>query len=326
MNAITAVSARAVKRGSVGAVKKVVLVFGLLVLAGVGLLLPMGGGAVDSTPPTGRSPVPFPEISADPPKKPLSLLFIHHSVGGRLLADAGPKQRIDEEIWKSHPEGGGLRALLTAAGYEVHEASYGSVVGDKTDLPDWQAKFRDQMDRVLSVSQNDQPLPDGKKNQIVVFKSCFPNNQFDDDAAVEQAKRQLSDLLPLFAARPEVLFVYLTAPPLAPKVESQPAWKSLMRTVLGKPQPKARLAASGPRARRFNNWVVDADGWLKGYAGKNVVAFDLFDILTDGKSSYLAFPTGGGTDSHPSREGNAKVAAAFVPFLNRAVRRAGLSP
>lgn len=310
--------------------KKLVIGLGVLALAGVGLLLPMGGGAVDGTPArTGSTPVPMSELSADPPKTktntPLPLLFIHHSVGGRLLADAGPKQHVAEEIWRSHPEGGGLRALLEKSGYEVHEASYGSAIGDKTDLGDWLPKFRDQMDRVLAVGQNDQPLPDGKRHQIVVFKSCFPNNQLDDDAAVEAAKRQLASLLPLFAARPDVLFVYLTAPPLAPRVESEPAWKSLARLVMGKPQPKARLAASGPRARALNGWVVSPDGWLKGYAAKNVAAFDLYDILTDGKSNYLAFPTGGGTDSHPSREGNAKAAAAFVPFLNRAVRRAGLS-
>jgi hypothetical protein len=306
-------------------VKKIAIVLGVLALGGIGLLVPMGGGSVDAMTSPSNHAAPFTEIPADPPKQPLPLVFIHHSVGGRLLADAGPKQRIDEEIWKAHPEGGGLRALLTAAGYEVHEASYGSVVGDKTDLTDWQAKFRDQMDRLLSVSQNDQSLPDGKKNRIVAFKSCFPNNQLDDDAAVEAAKSQLSSLLPLFAAKPDVLFVYLTAPPIAPRVESEPAWKSLARLVTGKPQPKARLAASGPRARRLNDWVVSADGWLKGYAGKNVVAFDLYGILTDGKSNYLAYPTGGGTDSHPAREGNAKAAAAFVPFLNRAVRRAGLS-
>jgi hypothetical protein len=310
-------------------VKKLVVGLGALALVGVGLLLPTGGGTADGgavPPANGLSPVLVSnDLSADPPKSPLRLLFIHHSVGGRLLADAGPKEPIDNEIWRSHPEGGGLRTKLRAAGYDVHEASYGSVVGDKTDLADWLPKFRDQMDRVLAVDLNDRALPDGKRNQIVAFKSCFPNNLLDSDAAVAEAKRQLSSLLPLFAARPDVLFVYLTAPPLAPAVESEAAWRSLARLVMGKPQPKARLAASGPRARAFNDWVVSPDGWLKDYAGKNVVAFDLYDILTDGKSSFLAYPTGGGTDSHPSRAGNEKAAAAFVPFLNRAVRRAGLS-
>jgi hypothetical protein len=182
------------------------------------------------------------------------------------------------------------------------------------------------MDRVLTVKTNDLALPEGKKNQIVVFKSCFPNNMLDDDAAVGDAKAQLASLLPLFEKHPDVLFVYMTAPPLAPRVEKQMACKALAKAVLGKPQPQARLTASGPRARTLNDWVVSPEGWLAGYKGKNVVAFDLYDVLTDGRSNFLAFPTGDGTDSHPSREGNAKAAAAFLPFLNRAARRAGLTP
>jgi hypothetical protein len=309
--------------------RKIAMGLGLLALAVVGLLLPVGGGSAHETAPPGsgtKKPVPFADVPADNPKAPLSIAFIHHSVGGRILADPGPKQRIDEEIWASYPQGGGLRKLLQGAGYEVHEASYGSVVGENTDTKDWLPKFHDQMDRVLTVEQNDKSLPDGKKNQIVVFKSCFPNNMLDDDDAVTESKAQLSSLLPLLAAHPDVLFVYMTAPPLAPKVESEMACKALAKVLLGKPRPQARLTASGPRARALDEWVMSPDGWLKGYAGKNVVAFDLYDILTDGRSNFLAFPTGDGTDSHPAREGNEKVASAFVPFLNRAARRAGLTP
>jgi hypothetical protein len=51
--------------------------------------------------------------------------------------------------------------------------------------------------------------------------------------------------------------------------------------------------------------------------------FDYYDLLTGCVASDLSlYPTGGGYDSHPSREGNEKAAEAFVPFLNRAVQRA----
>ena len=54
------------------------------------------------------------------------------------------------------------------------------------------------------------------------------------------------------------------------------------------------------------------------------MVFDLYDALTgEGKSNLLVYPTRGGTDSHASQEGNERVARAFVPFLNRVVRRAG---
>lgn len=269
---------------------------------------------------------PAEAFSDAPPHAKLDVLFIHHSVGGRLLADAGPKQQSAEEIWNSHPEGGGLRRALREQGYVVHEASYGSALGENTDTGDWAVKFRDKMDSALACELNDKRLPDGERNRIVVFKSCFPNNQISSEAELEQAKQSLSALLPSFEKHPDTLFVYMTTPPLAPKVESEPLWKWAARALLGKPQPGKRLIASGPYARRLNTWVTSPDGWLKQGTPKNLAVFDLYDVLTDhGKSNFLAYPTGDGFDSHPSRAGNERVTAEFVPFLNRAVRRAALS-
>ena len=64
---------------------------------------------------------------------------------------------------------------------------------------------------------------------------------------------------------------------------------------------------------------------LKDYPLHNVVVFDHYDILTDnGESDLSRYPTWDGADSHPSRSGNEKAAQAFVPFVNRAARRAGI--
>lgn len=55
---------------------------------------------------TGTSPA---DLSAYPnaaPTQPINLLFIHHSVGGQLLADAGPAQTDAEDrlsIHRTHP-------------------------------------------------------------------------------------------------------------------------------------------------------------------------------------------------------------------------------
>jgi hypothetical protein len=313
-------------------VKRVLLGgLGIAVLAGGALLIPMGGGVASEMAsrhlPTSSagsaSTTPFAELSSDAPKKPLSLVFLHHSVGGRLLADPGEKKASGNEIWQSHPNGGGLRTLLQKAGYQVHEASYGSALGDTTDRGDFLAKFRDHLDQLLALSLNDQKLPEGQRNQIVLWKECFPNNFIDGEKGLEQAKQEMRALLPVFAQHPDVLFVHLTTPPLAAQVEKEPAWKYLARAVLGKAQPGARLEKSGPLARQLNDWVVNE--WLKDYQQKNVAVFDLYNLLTDGKSNFLAFPTGDGSDSHPSRAGNERATRELVPFLNRAVRRAGLS-
>jgi len=70
----------------------------------------------------------------------------------------------------------------------------------------------------------------------------------------------------------------------------------------------------GKRARVFNNW-------LKDYDLKNVVVFDLYDILTgEGDSNWTKYPTRDGKNSHPNSEGNTKAATEFIDFINKAVR------
>jgi hypothetical protein len=301
-------------------------------------LLPVGGGLVDAA--TTNSPGPTMDLSSyssAPPDSALNFVFIHHSVGGQLLADPGPETG-DNAIHSTHPNGGGLRTSLTAAGYAVHEASYASELGERTDLPDWTRTFRNKMDRALQTKLQDASLETGAQNQIVAFKSCFPNSDFRargtapgdpslPELTVENAKALMNELLPLFERQPDTLFVYLTAPPLAPSLPPQPAWKHLAKRVTGRGMTPSRLRAGARLAREFNDWARSPEGWLAGYGGDNVVVFDYFDILTgDGASNLLAYPTEGGIDSHPSTAGQTRAAAAFVPFLNRAVRRAGLAP
>ncbi len=267
------------------------------------------------------------------PEKPIDLLFIHHSCGGQLLADAGP-ERGDHCIYESHPNGGGLRRLLEENNYLVHEASYTSLVGDKTDICHWNAKFRDRMDRVLTCRHQDEFFTDGTHNRIVMFKSCYPNNWIlaqgsppgdpdDCERTMTNCQAAYSALLEYFRKQPQTLFVAVTAPPLASPVHSlkgrlKEGIKALLR--------RSNTASSGARARAFNNWLKDIEkGWLKDYELDNVVVFDLYDILTDhGQSNWSRYPTGGGGDSHPSRAGNRKVALEFIPFLNRSVKRMGL--
>lgn len=318
--------------------KKILLV--LLILAVVGgacMLIPVGGD--DGTPagPTAAGPAfDLSEFADEAPGESLRLLFIHHSVGGTLMADEGDisGEHAPQCIWEAHPNGGGLRGMLTEAGYEVHEASYGSDIGEATDLFDWLPKFRDEIDRILSVDVQDTPLPEGQQNQIVVFKSCFPNSQFvgegengnaeGPELTLANAQATMNALREQLAEHPNVLFVYVTAPPMAPPM-AIPLWKYLAKTVRGSLIPADEQRESHAIARRFNNWVRSPEGWLQGYEHDNVVVFDYFDELTDGgQSNMLAYPTGGGSDSHPSAEGNRRAARAFMPLINRAVRRAGL--
>jgi hypothetical protein len=255
------------------------------------------------------------------------LLFIHHSCGGQLMADKGTRKGGESGsgercIYESHHNGGGLRTLLTANGYDVHELSYESVLGADTDIRHWRAKFAQNMDAILGTDHQDRRYEGGVTNDIVAFKSCYPNNDFtgagaepgnpDSDAlTVANAKAAYKALLPHFRAEPEVLFVAFTAPPRA---EPKQGIKDRLKGALGSGETPA------DHARVFNTWLADREnGWLAGYDLPNVVVFDYYDILTAGEGNWSAYPTGGGRDSHPSSKGNALAAEAFLPFIEAAV-------
>src|SRR3954466_14133132 len=150
----------------------------LLLLAGAAFVRIGGGAPQEARAPRAVTPQDFSAFSPAPPAQPLELLFIHHSCGGQLLAAVGTEEARGNCIYDKHPNGGGLRQRLSAEHYAVHEASYGSEIGEATDLFDWLPKFRTKMDKILSVELNDHPLPTGVRNQVVVFKSCFPNSAF----------------------------------------------------------------------------------------------------------------------------------------------------
>ncbi len=317
---------------------KKVLLISAGTLAIVALMMIPVGGSIGKEPEMSNSKVETMDLSSfsqERPEKKMRLLFIHHSCGGQLLADLG-KDDGNACIYNSHPNGGGLRRLLEANDYEVHEASYSSEIGENTDIFDWLPKFRNKMNKILTCDNQDVFYKDGRKNDIIVFKSCFPNNLFlgkgtapgnpnGPERTVWNAKAAYAALLEEFGKHPSTLFVAVTAPPMSNVIPAEPLWKVILRQLLNKTYPD--VTKSGPLAREFNNWLKANDGWLEGYEGHNVAVFDYYDILTgNGRSNFTAYPTGDqGQDSHPSMDGNAEAAKQFIPFLNAVVRRASLS-
>jgi hypothetical protein len=304
----------------------------LAVLAAAALV-PVGGGPVLSAAPREVKTIDLGRWDASAPGVPLDLVFLHHSIGSHLLADPGP----DDGKGGVHPNGGGLRKRLVASGYRVHEATYGSKLGEHTDLFDWLPKFRGEMDAVLRIDHQDKALAEGTRNRVVMFKSCFPNNYFREEGVapgnpqgpeltLANAQATMRALLPLFAARPDTLFVFLTTPPNVGIARGERLGALVAKKVLGRPSGREQLATHGALARRFNDWAASPDGWLGGYKGQNVAVYHLYDRLTAEGSNFTGYATGGGMDDHPSSEGLGKAAEELVPFLNRAVRRAGLAP
>ncbi len=267
----------------------------------------------------------FAADSTNPPASPIKLIFIHHSTGENWLAD----------------DTGGLGLALSQNNYFVSDTNYGwgpNTIGDRTDIPDWMEWFRSSstaanMTALYSESSQhaaySRSLPNpGGANKIILFKSCFPNSALEGNPTdppsssgwltVGHAKYVYNQLLIYFKAHPDKLFVVITAPPLS----------------------DSTYAAN---ARSFNQWLVN--NWLtdNAYTLKNVAVFDFYNIMTsnggnantndlnlstgnhhrwinnaeqhktDGGSNTLAYPSG---DDHPSRAGNLKATAEFLPMLN----------
>jgi len=279
--------------------------------------------------------------------KPVRLIFIHHSTGENWLTD----------------DNGDLGKALMQAGYYVSDTNYGwgpawgpenVPVGDMTDIGQWWVWFRSPgsaaiMDRVyredgqLSYYTRFSTSPGGE-NEIVMFKSCFPNsamqgslndpvpsidtNPLKAESAysgyhtVANAKGIYRDLLEYFKTRPDKLFIIVTAPPLS----------------------DGKYASN---ARAFNEWLVN--DYLHGYTEKNVFVYDFYNVMTtNGGSSSAndakkesgnhhrmsggkvqhtvgsgimgtkntAAYASGWDDDHPTSAGSRKATDEFVPVLN----------
>jgi hypothetical protein len=248
----------------------------------------------------------------NPPDHVVKLIFIHHSTGENWLADGY----------------GNLGIELGANNYFVSDTNYGwgpNNIGDRTDIPDWVEWFSSAdtptyMNALFNESSQNcsysRTLSDpGGENEIVMFKSCFPNSALEgnpDDPpdpdgwlTVGHAKWVYNEILQYFQAHPEKLFVVITAPPL-----SDPTYAA--------------------NARAFNNWLYY--DWLASYTQTNVAVFDFYNVLTHANAHHryvsatdqiehvaipgantLYYPSG---DDHPNAAGSQKATAEYVPLLN----------
>ena len=261
-------------------------------------------------------------LDSSPPDETIKLIFLHHSVGENWLAD----------------DQGGLGLALQENNYFVSDTYYGwgpDGIGDATDTLDWPTWFTGpESSRYLQAvySESDanaagyqyytRTIADpGGENQVIMFKSCFPNSDIGgrpDDAAapggdltVASAKYTYNQLLTYFETRPDKLFVVITSPPMQR---------------ISRPE----------NARAVANWLVN--DWLEenNYPLDNVMVFDFYNVLThpDNHHRYnngqIEHTTGAGKDTlyydswgddHPSAEGGQKATDEFLPLLNIAVNR-----
>lgn len=218
------------------------------------------------------------------------ILFIHHSVGNQWLNE------------------GGLRIELLRDGFGVHDATYGDEIGEYTDMCDWANKFSNQMDKILKFDYHPDTYYSGPfENDIIMFKSCFPNSQImgegdppgdpnDKTKLTWNYKVTMETLKSVFSRHPDKTFVFVTFPPLVP-VATNPE--------------------EAQRARDFSNWVKGSfcAEYTKDTGLNNFHIFDLFDILADSSNVLKAEYRISESDSHPNATGLQKATADFAEFL-----------
>jgi hypothetical protein len=218
------------------------------------------------------------------------LLFIHHSVGSLWL---------DE---------GGLRAELIKRGFGVHDATYGDKIGEYTDMCDWAEKFANHMNEILKFDYHpDTYYNEAAENNIIMFKSCFPNSQIIEEGippgdvgsktrSLWNYKATMDSLKSIFARYPQKTFIFVTAPPLVPN-----------QTTLD----------DAKRAKEFSDWVKGP--FIENYKSEtglgNFYIFDLFNILSDQSNCLNAEYRINDNDSHPNARGLKKATNEFIAFL-----------
>jgi len=218
-------------------------------------------------------------------------LFVHHSVGGQLLRQG----RLRERLAALAADGGPVTQLwdhdYNAVGLSDHT---GTRLGRAFPVPD------DDTDppgllRLVRADDGRAPyLAELTGFDLVLMKSCFPNNRLRTEAdagGLQQTYRALFDALAAWSG-PRV--VLLTSPPLHPRHTS---------------------AAETARARAMAGWLQESE------KPSTITVFDLFGVL--------ATPDGleAGTlrreyrrrfrlpDSHPNERGAQDAAAALTGYL-----------
>ncbi|MCP4131499.1 MAG: hypothetical protein GY754_11020 [bacterium] len=260
----------------------------------------------------GGSVITLDNVDSSAPSSTVRLMFIHHSTGRQWLS-AGPSS--------TSANYGKLGQELNNNNYYVTDSDYGwESIGSTTDTVHWPDWFKDSvMSSVYSnttvgaysgANFSNSFSDPGGENEVIMFKSCYPNSEVGD--SIDDEKSIYSGLLSYFAQHTDKMFVLIIPPP--EQNINNPA-----------------------KTRELANWLVDFNnGWLAGYAHRNVFAYDYYNVLTDPNNHHyvqdssvkhivsdspvdavnpneLYYPSG---DNHPSVTGQQKATEEFVPVLN----------
>ncbi len=218
----------------------------------------------------------------------IMMIFMHHSVGRRLIEEGLLKEQFAEHNVALWDHGYNEDGLVTPEWDWL--GTHWSVPGDNTDPDGWVTVFNQP---VTSPPTN--TFSHMLEYDIIAFKSCYPNADIYDDGMLETYKEYYRDIRDIMDQHPDKLFIVITNPPLNP-VETSP-----------------------DAAARAIEWAayLASDEFLEGHP--NVVTFDFFSLLADEngmlREEYRPSPR----DSHPNRLANETIGPLFVDFVMQAL-------
>ncbi|MFZ0161481.1 MAG: hypothetical protein WAL50_20820 [Kineosporiaceae bacterium] len=233
------------------------------------------------------------------PPRPVRALFVHHSVGGQLLRQGRLRER--------------LAGLATAGGpvVELWDHDYnqiglsdgtGTRLGRAFPVPDDDTDPPGLLRLVQGDGGGAPYLAELTGVDVLLLKSCFPNNRLRTDQDVTALRQTYQALFDTLGRWPSTRAVLLTSPPLHPRHTS---------------------GAEAARARELAAWLLQTP------RPDNVGVFDLFGVLAapDGSQAGMLrrnyrrrfrLP-----DSHPNDRGAQDAAVALTDYL--AAMMAGLN-
>lgn len=239
----------------------IILILAVIIIAGgcgssgnSPVATPTPSSSTSPAPTSSASPTPTPSssiVNTSAPSTTVKIIFIHHSVGQNWLTSGN----------------GNLGTTLCNYNYYVSDSNYGwsavpgDGIGDRTDTVNWPEWFTDvKMPYVYTYysknsSYTNTKSDSGGQNEIIMFKSCFPNSDVGD--SMDDEKSIYNSLLSYFQSHTTKMFVLIVPPP--------------------------QITISYPaKTRELANWLVNTStGWLAGYSGNNVFVFDFYNVLTD---------------------------------------------
>lgn len=120
-----------------------------------------------------------------------SVLFIHRSVGKNLLEDG----QLADELTKA-----AKKDSLAIDFHEINNNIDKGVPGDDTKPEDYLAYFK----------------TNSRNEDLVIIKSCYPNNAIRSDEQLEQLKAAYKSLVEAYLAKSPGKLLVMTTPPLRP--------------------------------------------------------------------------------------------------------------